>query len=227
MPVLVLGGEHWEDRLLALMCEPDDAEARALNFAYRLHREMGAAAPRECLDLLVGRDLRQLHRRLVTGERHGQHAGDLLIRVQFLADHRPRHASLEKAIRLYLREQHGRRDNLGGEMPTNRSTLSKAWATYRTVAPLWAAMMRARRNGVTEPLLPELLAVSEFYRCFGERHRSPIGATGSRQAQRTLLDPAQTWRPPATIALPPLLHGFETSLAPGPWFDDWMDSTPA
>ena len=115
----------------------------------------------------------------------------------------PAQASRGKATALHSMDMKAHGD---ATMLSAPSKLRGARTEFSTVAHLWGAyraMLRSEEHGEGAEIdWPLLLAISERYRFWGERHHSPAGRTGTGQLKATMLDAKKVWRTPANAALP-------------------------
>lgn len=144
----------------------------------------------------------------------GPIAGQLLLQVLACSIHHRDHASLGKAVFLYIEELkiENKSKPKGERVNDNRTKIFDDWSRMRSVAHLWAAASLVDESGSENfgDSLPDfihrLLATSEALRILGEHHWAP----GPNDKRGPILDPSSTWRPPSSLELPVV------DLTPGP-----------
>jgi hypothetical protein len=160
--------------------------------------------------------------------RDGQHVGEILLLMKTVDREQPEQASLGKAIRMHAGDMAPFR---GQRLLRTESKLRAAWHAYEAAAPLWAAnrlLCRSRDYGVGASVdWRLLLALAERYRCWAEKHRSPLGRTGTGRAAEPLLANGVAWSVPDHALL---LHAEALQLdrlVPGRGFQRMIRNTPA
>lgn len=146
-------------------------------------------------------------------------AGDVLLWYVQIHTHCPP-ASINKAMEIAEQYLSNATDSFGEHGPRSLREIKTAWASYKSVAHLWAAFrviqFRAGNTAARDILahfllmydsLPSFLAMAAWFRQAGTTLRS--------QGQRTpILDPHKTWCTPPQLPLPPV------NVTPPP-LEDW------
>jgi len=182
---------------------PTDAERRARWLAakrlhrYELRRERSKAGDRVSVAAAWLHDLWNLNqapqRTIQDGlgrMERASFAGLLLQHLLLLHRHCPRHCQVHRAIAAM--QEIGER---GGAKTISESLLEKSWARFQSVSHLWAAISR---SGLTAENLPWRSAPS-WISFLGLAEGIRVAAEDAR-----ILDPAETWRFPDGLAVPPV-----------------------
>jgi len=137
---------------------------------------------------------------------NGLVAGQLLLRVLACSIHHLEHASLGKAVFLFIEELkiENKTKPKNERINDNRTKILDSWSKMRSVAHLWAAASLVDEPGTKaffkcpDGFLPRLLAIAEALRIHGEQH----SAQRLNDKKGPILDPSSTWRPPDCLELP-------------------------
>lgn len=202
-------GQLYEDaaaRVVATMLYPNDETRREQFIAYTVERaliEDGVAVP---LDISAKTHFgpseheftRDAVRALNSG---GRVAGQILVLLRQLSTHKPKDASVRKAVYL-LSLSHLEYERAGYAVPSSEKSIRNAWAQFKSVCNLWAAWRIFEFNVAmtTNERLLELLAVSEWMREFAESHHPPPRTA----VTKPLAANGELWKVPDLLNLPPI-----------------------
>lgn len=238
MPVLDLTGDTRQDAhiVLATMCYPNDNDKRHQLLTQIMVNESVdefiSLANAKCLNQAPAYDDEMFvkDKSRVTPF-CGWFAGKLLEYIAIMEAH-GKSASKRKALDLLIKHLCGTRTIENKAVNYSKRVLEKYWYEFQKVAPLWTAWSSCLGNSryewspymegsapvseafscFSETQFPEFLALADWFRKFGDKHKSPNQKYGY-----TLKD---AWRVPNSYPLPEL----RVSLDMPSWINDELDS---